>query len=53
MTNFLTLDKVSVILYVNENRYKIEVAFFMSKVPDVSGTEEGTRKEKMPKGYEA
>jgi hypothetical protein len=32
---------------------RIEVAFFMSRVTDVSGTEEIIRKGKMPKGQNA
>lgn len=51
LVNFLTSCKVGVILYLNKN--KIEVAFFMSKALDVSGTDEDAGKEKMPKGYDA
>ena len=49
----LTLNKHSVILYVNKNRNEIEVAFFISTMLDVSGTDEDIGKEKMPKGYDA
>lgn len=34
---------------VNETKVVIEVAFFMSISPDVSGAEEGGRKERTPK----
>ncbi len=34
---------------VNEMKAVIEVAFFMSISPDVSGAEEGGRKERTPK----
>lgn len=48
----LTLFKGSVILYVDKSRNEIEVAFFISTMLDVAGTDEDIGKEKMPKGYD-